>query len=70
MSYRIKRYSSLVMEDNFRYGSDKNVILALKDNVKLAKKDKFKEPSKEMKHQKNWDNFLDLSEKAVKRRGS
>lgn len=68
MSYRIKRYNSMVMEDNFRYGSDKNVILALKDNVKMAKKTGFKEPSKEMTRQNNWNEFLELSEKAAKRR--
>ncbi|SCV05306.1 LANO_0H04566g1_1 [Lachancea nothofagi CBS 11611] len=68
MSYLIKKYNSLIMEDNFRYGSDRNVILALKDNVKMAKKNKFKNPSAEMKQQSNWNDFLDLSDKAAKRR--
>ncbi|CEP64611.1 Vid27p LALA0_S12e02894g [Lachancea lanzarotensis] len=67
MSYLIKKYNSLIMEDNFRYGSDNNVILALRDNVKMAKKSKFKAPSAEMKHQNNWNEFLELSEKAVKK---
>ncbi|SCU93247.1 LAFA_0F15390g1_1 [Lachancea sp. 'fantastica'] len=67
MSYLIKKYNSLIMEDNFRYGSDNNVILALRDNVKMAKKSKFKAPSAEMKHQNNWNEFLELSEQAVKK---
>ncbi|SCU96344.1 LAME_0F15940g1_1 [Lachancea meyersii CBS 8951] len=67
MSYLIKKYNSLIMEDNFRYGSDNNVILALKDNVKMAKKSKFKSPTAEMKHQNNWNDFLELSGQALKK---
>ncbi|SCU94135.1 LADA_0G06788g1_1 [Lachancea dasiensis] len=67
MSYLIKKYNSLIMEDNFRYGSDRNVILALKDNVKMAKKSKFKDPAVELQRQRSWNDFLQLSGEATKR---
>lgn len=44
--YSIKRYDSDVIEDNFEYGSDKKVIVALKDDVSMAKIRTFRKPNK------------------------
>lgn len=65
--YLIKKYNSPIMEDNFRYGSDRKVILALKDNVTMARKNKFKEPSKEFSSHKDWQSFLDMSGDVIKK---
>jgi hypothetical protein len=40
--YLIKRYSSNVVADNFRFGSDKNVIIALEDDVGMVSKKAFR----------------------------
>ncbi|KAL1968246.1 hypothetical protein VTN77DRAFT_2081 [Rasamsonia byssochlamydoides] len=45
--YTIKRYSENVMADNFRFGSDKNVIVALPNEVNMVQKTAFKKPTRE-----------------------
>lgn len=45
--YTIKRYTDQVMADNFRYGSDKNVIVALPNEVNMVAKNSFKKPTRE-----------------------
>ncbi|SMN19779.1 similar to Saccharomyces cerevisiae YNL212W VID27 Cytoplasmic protein of unknown function [Maudiozyma saulgeensis] len=44
--YSVKRYESDVVEDNFEFGSNKKVIVALKDDVSMAKIRSFKKPNK------------------------
>lgn len=44
--YRIERYNQNVMADNFKFGSNADVILALKDDVTMTNKKEFKRPSK------------------------
>lgn len=46
--YTVKRYDSNVVEDNFEFGSNKNVIVALKDDVSMAKIKSFKRPNKDI----------------------
>ena len=36
--YNIKQYDSRVVADNFKYGADKNIIVALEHNVIMANK--------------------------------
>ena len=45
--YTIKRYAEEVKADNFRYGSDKNVIVALPNEVNMVAKKAFKKPTRE-----------------------
>jgi hypothetical protein len=45
--YTIKRYVENVMADNFRFGSDKNVIVALPNEVNMVQKTSFKKPTRE-----------------------
>lgn len=45
--YQIKRYSAQVMADNFEFGSDKNVILALPNEVDMVSRKTFKKPTRE-----------------------
>jgi hypothetical protein len=45
--YSIKRYAEQVQADNFRYGSDKNVIVALPNEVSMIAKGEFKKPTRE-----------------------
>ncbi|OQE29500.1 hypothetical protein PENSTE_c002G03117 [Penicillium steckii] len=45
--YTIKRYGEDVMADNFRYGSDKNVIVALPNEVNMVAKRTFQKPTRE-----------------------
>lgn len=45
--YSIKRYAEEVKADNFKYGSDKNVIVALPNEVNMVAKQSFKKPSRE-----------------------
>lgn len=40
--YLIKMYSNDVVADNFKFGSDKNVIIALKDDVGMVSKKAFR----------------------------
>jgi hypothetical protein len=46
-SYSIKRYSDQVVADNFEFGSDKNVILALPNEVDMISRKTFKRPTRE-----------------------
>ncbi|KAJ5472896.1 hypothetical protein N7530_006897 [Penicillium desertorum] len=45
--YTIKRYGENVMADNFRFGSDKNVIVALPNEVNMVAKRTFQKPTRE-----------------------
>ncbi|OJD15385.1 hypothetical protein AJ78_04355 [Emergomyces pasteurianus Ep9510] len=45
--YTIKRYAEEVKADNFKYGSDKNVIVALPNEVNMVAKQTFKRPTRE-----------------------
>lgn len=45
--YTIKRYPEVVMADNFKYGSDKDVIVALPNEVNMVPKQTFKKPTRE-----------------------
>lgn len=45
--YQIKRYTEEVKADNFRFGSDKNVIVALPNEVNMVKKQSFRKPTRE-----------------------
>lgn len=45
--YQIKRYSAQVVADNFEFGSDKNVILALPNEVDMVSRKSFKRPTRE-----------------------
>ena len=45
--YTIKRYEEEVMADDFKYGSDKNVIVALPNEVNMVAKQSFKKPTRE-----------------------
>lgn len=45
--YTIKRYDEEVKADNFRFGSDKNVIVALPNEVNMVAKQTFKKPTRE-----------------------
>ncbi|KAK5942876.1 Vacuolar import and degradation protein 27 [Knufia obscura] len=45
--YQIKRYSDNVIADNFEFGSDKNVILALPNEVDMVSRKAFKRPTRE-----------------------
>ncbi|ODV97459.1 hypothetical protein PACTADRAFT_49180 [Pachysolen tannophilus NRRL Y-2460] len=46
-TYLIKRYNSDVMNDNFKFGSDKNIIIALQDDVAMVNKGSFRKPTRE-----------------------
>ena len=45
--YAIKRYTAEVKADNFEFGSDKNVILALPNEVNMVSRRTFKKPTRE-----------------------
>lgn len=45
--YSIKRYGEEVKADNFKYGSDKNVIVALPNEVNMVGRQTFKKPTRE-----------------------
>lgn len=45
--YMIKRYSDTVKADDFRFGSDKNVIYALPNEVNMIPKERLKRPTRE-----------------------
>ena len=45
--YTIKRYEEEVMADDFKYGTDKNVIVALPNEVNMVAKQSFKKPTRE-----------------------
>ena len=46
-SYIIKRYAEEVKADNFKYGSDSNVIVALPNEVNMVAKKTFRKPTRE-----------------------
>lgn len=45
--YLIKRYADTVKADDFRFGSDSNVIYALPNEVNMLQKEKLKRPTRE-----------------------
>jgi hypothetical protein len=45
--YYIRRYSEEVISDNFEFGSDQNVILAMPNDVDMVKRKTFKRPTRE-----------------------
>ncbi|CAG8975916.1 hypothetical protein HYALB_00006534 [Hymenoscyphus albidus] len=45
--YSIKRYAEEVKADNFKFGSDKNVIVALPNEVNMVAKQSLKKPTRE-----------------------
>ncbi|PWW80561.1 VID27-domain-containing protein [Tuber magnatum] len=45
--YTLKRYAEEVKADNFRFGSDKNVIVALPNEVNMVGRQTFKRPTRE-----------------------
>ena len=45
--YTIKRYEENVMADNFKFGSDKNVIVALPNEVNMVAKRSLRKPTRE-----------------------
>ncbi|KAL9114126.1 MAG: hypothetical protein Q9227_001898 [Pyrenula ochraceoflavens] len=45
--YAIRRYEEEVKADNFKYGSDKNVIVALPNEVNMIEKRSLKKPTRE-----------------------
>ena len=45
--YTIKRYAEEVKADDFKFGSDKNVIVALPNEVNMVAKQSFKKPTRE-----------------------
>lgn len=47
-AYYIKRYDNDIVEDNFKFGSRKRVIVALKDDISLSKLKSFKQPNKDV----------------------
>lgn len=46
--YLMKRYDADVIEDNFEFGTDRKVIVALKDDVSISKIKSFKTPDKQI----------------------
>ncbi|AMD22831.1 HHR062Cp [Eremothecium sinecaudum] len=46
--YVIRKYASPVMEEGFKFGSDNNLIVTLKDDVAMVNKRSFKAPSKKI----------------------
>jgi hypothetical protein len=46
-SYTIKRYEDTIMADNFKFGTDKNVIVATPQSVDMIAKTSFKKPTRE-----------------------
>lgn len=45
-TYQIKRYDSRVVADNFKFGADKNIIVALEHNVLVANKKDMAKPTR------------------------
>ncbi|KAK2939362.1 Vacuolar import/degradation Vid27, C-terminal [Fusarium oxysporum f. sp. vasinfectum] len=46
-AYKIKRYEEEVKADDFKYGSDKNVIVALPNEVNMVAKQSLRKPTRE-----------------------
>lgn len=47
--YQIKKYSDNIVADNFRFGQDKNIIVALPNDVAMVSKSQLQTPSKLLK---------------------
>ncbi|KAJ6485112.1 VID27 cytoplasmic protein-domain-containing protein [Mycena vitilis] len=45
--YEIKKYEDLVVQDNFRFGDDKEIIVALANNVVAVNKQQLKRPTRQ-----------------------
>ncbi|EJD53620.1 VID27-domain-containing protein [Auricularia subglabra TFB-10046 SS5] len=45
-AYEIKQYQDTVVQDQFRFGDDKNIIVALEDNVIMLDKKALKKPTR------------------------
>lgn len=45
--YLIKRYADNVTADNFKFGTDKNVIIALEDDVGMVNRSTFRKPTRQ-----------------------
>jgi hypothetical protein len=41
-----KRYEDLVVQDNFRFGDDKEIVVALQDNVLSLNKKQLRKPTR------------------------
>ncbi|KAK6097628.1 Vacuolar import and degradation protein 27 [Batrachochytrium dendrobatidis] len=51
--YSIKRYSENVVADNFKYGGDRSIIVALPENVEMVSKRTLQTPTKTLKSRSN-----------------
>jgi hypothetical protein len=51
--YNIKKYGENVVADNFKYGADKNIIVALPSNVEMVSKSTLQTPTKMLKSRSN-----------------
>jgi hypothetical protein len=47
--YSIKKYEENVVADNFKFGADRNIIVALASNVQMVKKSALQTPTKFLK---------------------
>ncbi|KAI8897366.1 VID27 cytoplasmic protein-domain-containing protein [Globomyces pollinis-pini] len=47
--YSIKQYSETVVADNFKYGADRSIIVALPSNVEMVSKNNLQTPTKMLK---------------------
>ena len=45
--YQIKQYDSRVVADQYKFGADKNIIVALEDNVLMANKKELAKPNRD-----------------------
>ncbi|CCC71039.1 hypothetical protein NCAS_0G01520 [Naumovozyma castellii] len=46
--YKMKRYKSNIIEDNFEFGTNKKIIVALENDVSSSKTKSFKRPNKDV----------------------
>jgi hypothetical protein len=44
--YEIKKYEDLVVQDNFRFGDDKEIIVALQNDVLSVNKKSLRKPTR------------------------
>lgn len=51
--YQIKKYSDNVVADNFKYGADRSIIVALPGNVEMVSKNNLQTPTKMLKSRSN-----------------
>lgn len=51
--YNIKKYGENVVADNFKYGADKSIIVALPSNVEMVSKSTLQTPTKMLKSRSN-----------------